>query len=94
MSTKLSNLVISPPVAVLSSIVILIIGIPSNFLIASSLTKESGPQGKEDITGYIFEPWHLRYVGKALAKELYKNNLTLEEYVRVNKKGGLKSTLC
>ncbi len=52
------------------------------------------PKGKEDITGYIFEPWHLRYVGKALAKELYKNNLTLEEYVRVNKKGGLKSTLC
>ena len=55
---------------------------------------ETKRSNKEDITGYIFEPWHLRYVGKALAKELYKNNLTLEEYVRVNKKGGLKSTLC
>ncbi|NLL52981.1 MAG: M15 family metallopeptidase [Peptococcaceae bacterium] len=39
------------------------------------------PQGKEIITGYIFEPWHLRYVGKDLAKILYENNLTYEEYL-------------
>ena len=39
------------------------------------------PKGKEDITGYGYEPWHIRYVGKELAKYLYKNNLTLEEYV-------------
>jgi D-alanyl-D-alanine carboxypeptidase len=38
------------------------------------------PKGKEEITGYFYEPWHLRYVGKELAIYLYKNNLTLEEY--------------
>ncbi len=38
------------------------------------------PKGKENITGYGYEPWHLRYVGKDLAKYLTKNNLTLEEY--------------
>ena len=38
------------------------------------------PKGKEKITGYSYEPWHLRYVGKELAKYLKKNNLTLEEY--------------
>ena len=37
------------------------------------------PLGKEEITGYNYEPWHYRYVGP-LAKELYDNNLTLEEY--------------
>lgn len=38
------------------------------------------PEGKENVTGYNYEPWHLRYVGIPLAKYLYKNNLTLEEY--------------
>ena len=38
------------------------------------------PLGKETITGYNFEPWHLRYVGKELAKYIDSNNLTLEEY--------------
>lgn len=38
------------------------------------------PKDKEEITGYSYEPWHLRYVGKDLAKYLTKNNLTLEEY--------------
>ena len=38
------------------------------------------PEGKELITGYSYEPWHLRYVGKELAKHLYENDLTLEEY--------------
>lgn len=38
------------------------------------------PKDKETITGYSYEPWHLRYVGKDLAKYLKKNNLTLEEY--------------
>lgn len=38
------------------------------------------PEGKSEITGYEYEPWHLRYVGKKLAAYLYKNNLTLEEY--------------
>lgn len=38
------------------------------------------PKDKSDITGYSYEPWHIRYVGKNLAKYLHKNNLTLEEY--------------
>lgn len=37
-------------------------------------------EGKEDITGYFYEPWHIRYVGVDLAKELYNTGLTLEEY--------------
>ena len=42
------------------------------------------PEGKEDITGYMHEPWHLRYVGKSVAKKIYENNLTLEEYLNVS----------
>lgn len=38
------------------------------------------PKGNEQITGYAYEPWHIRYVGKGLAGYLYENNLTLEEY--------------
>ena len=38
------------------------------------------PKEKVDITGYAYEPWHCRYVGKELAKELYEADLTLEEY--------------
>lgn len=38
-------------------------------------------KGKEKITGYDYEPWHIRYVGKAAAKEIYKQKLTLEEYL-------------
>jgi D-alanyl-D-alanine carboxypeptidase len=37
-------------------------------------------KGKEAITGYQFEPWHLRYVGPDLAMELFKNNSTMEEF--------------
>ena len=37
------------------------------------------PEGKEDITKYSYEPWHLRYVG-SIATYIYKSNLTLEEY--------------
>ncbi|MGG2196650.1 M15 family metallopeptidase [Paenibacillus validus] len=47
------------------------------------------PKGKEAITGYQYEPWHLRYVGVDLAKDIVKQGLTLEEYtakgVPVNK---------
>ena len=38
------------------------------------------PKDKEKITGYSYEPSHLRFVGKKLAKHLKDNNLTLEEY--------------
>lgn len=40
------------------------------------------PKDKENITGYIHEPWHLRYVGKT-AYFIYENNLTLEEYIEM-----------
>lgn len=43
------------------------------------------PKGKEDVTGYQFEPWHLRYVGLLAAKEIYEQKLTLEEYLTENK---------
>lgn len=39
------------------------------------------PDGKENITGYNYEPWHIRYVGKDIAKEIYMKNITLEEYL-------------
>ncbi|WP_461480282.1 M15 family metallopeptidase [Paenibacillus sp. PvR052] len=38
------------------------------------------PKGKQSITGYQYEPWHLRYVGKNAAKEIAKQDITLEEY--------------
>ncbi|WP_046214154.1 M15 family metallopeptidase [Paenibacillus wulumuqiensis] len=38
------------------------------------------PKGKESITGYTYEPWHLRYVGKSIAGEISRKQLTLEEY--------------
>lgn len=39
------------------------------------------PKGKENITGFKFEPWHYRYIGIEAATYLYQNNLTLEEYL-------------
>ncbi|MCH5584016.1 M15 family metallopeptidase [Shimazuella sp. AN120528] len=38
------------------------------------------PKGKEAITGYKYEPWHIRYVGVAIAKEITQKKITLEEY--------------
>ena len=38
------------------------------------------PKDKEDITGYKYEPWHYRYVGKEVAKIIYDDDITLEEY--------------
>ena len=38
------------------------------------------PKEKEHITGYKYESWHLRYVGKDVAKYIYENNITFEEY--------------
>lgn len=38
------------------------------------------PKGKESVTGYQYEPWHIRYVGTELAKELAAKGLTLDEY--------------
>lgn len=38
------------------------------------------PDNKKDITGYGYEPWHVRYVGVELATELKNNGQTLEEF--------------
>ncbi|WP_226037999.1 M15 family metallopeptidase [Aquibacillus saliphilus] len=38
------------------------------------------PEGDSEITGYSYEPWHIRYVGMDIAKEVYLNQMTLEEY--------------
>jgi zinc D-Ala-D-Ala carboxypeptidase len=38
------------------------------------------PKGKESITGYKYEPWHLRYVGTKVSKEIARKGITLEEY--------------
>lgn len=37
-------------------------------------------QGKTAITGYAWEPWHLRYVGQEAAKEIASLEITFEEY--------------
>lgn len=42
------------------------------------------PQGKEHITGYMWEPWHLRYLGGDLAATLASSGLTLEEYLGID----------
>lgn len=39
------------------------------------------PNGKTDITGIIYEPWHYRYVGKEIAAEIYESGMCLEEYL-------------
>lgn len=39
------------------------------------------PNGKTDITGIIYEPWHYRYVGKEAAQDIFNRNITLEEYL-------------
>lgn len=42
------------------------------------------PKGKQAVTGYIYEPWHLRYVGVELAAKMHKSNIpTLEEYFQL-----------
>jgi len=41
------------------------------------------PEDKVEITKYQYEPWHIRYVGKKAAAEIYKNNSTLEEYLEL-----------
>lgn len=38
------------------------------------------PDGKENLTGYQYEPWHIRYLGVDLATSVYKSGLTLEQF--------------
>ncbi|MEI2282089.1 M15 family metallopeptidase [Paenibacillus polysaccharolyticus] len=38
------------------------------------------PKGQESKTGYVYEPWHIRYVGADIAPDVVKSGLTLEDY--------------
>ena len=42
----------------------------------------SYPESKTKITGYDFEPWHYRFVGKEAAQEIFDSGLSLEEYLK------------
>lgn len=43
------------------------------------------PKGKTDITGYSYEPWHVRYVGKPLASWMHDKKIeTMEEALKVS----------
>ena len=44
------------------------------------------PKDKEAITGYSYEPWHYRFVGRELATTLFEKNQTMEEYYGLVKK--------
>ncbi|MBO5536522.1 MAG: D-alanyl-D-alanine carboxypeptidase family protein, partial [Clostridia bacterium] len=41
------------------------------------------PKEKESITGYIYEPWHIRYVGTEAALEIRDLGVTFEEYIQM-----------
>ncbi|MGE5449983.1 MAG: D-alanyl-D-alanine carboxypeptidase family protein [Methanomassiliicoccales archaeon] len=41
------------------------------------------PGGKEAITGYSYEPWHVRYIGMEAAQTIMTNGITLEEYLGI-----------
>ena len=41
------------------------------------------PKGKEHITGYKYEPWHIRYIGVDHATAIYNQQITLEEYLNI-----------
>lgn len=42
------------------------------------------PAGCEDKTGYVYEPWHVRYVGEELARKITDSGLCLEEYYGIS----------
>ncbi len=42
------------------------------------------PRNKEHMTGYTYEPWHIRYLGKELAKDVTESKMCLEEYLRID----------
>lgn len=41
------------------------------------------PEGKDNITGYKYEPWHIRYLGTEFAEKVYNSGLCLEEYLGI-----------
>lgn len=44
------------------------------------------PENGESITGYMYEPWHIRYLGTETAQKVYESGLTLEEYLGIDSK--------
>ncbi len=42
------------------------------------------PADKEEITGYMYEPWHVRYLGKEVARAVTESGLCLEEYLQID----------
>ena len=43
------------------------------------------PENKIDITGIMYEPWHIRYVGKETAEQIYQSGLCMEEFLEQQK---------
>lgn len=43
------------------------------------------PQGMEETTGYSYEPWHIRYVGKAYAQAIFESGLPMDLYVSAHR---------
>ena len=41
------------------------------------------PKGKETITGYTYEPWHYRFVGREAATDTHNGGMTLEQYLQL-----------
>ncbi len=41
------------------------------------------PEDKESVTGYMYEPWHIRYLGRDTATAVYESGLCLEEYLGI-----------
>lgn len=39
------------------------------------------PKDKENITGFMYEPWHYRYVGNEIAKDIFDQSISLDEYL-------------
>lgn len=53
------------------------------FIIRYPISEDNDLEKPHHITGYKYEPWHLRYVGIDIAKYIFKNKLTLEEYKKL-----------
>jgi hypothetical protein len=49
---------------------------------------QSYPDGKQKVTGYRHEPWHFRFVGAAIAREVTAAGLSLEEFFQQHPKQG------
>lgn len=42
------------------------------------------PKDKESYTGYKYEPWHVRFIGKKMAEEITESGGSLEEYLKID----------